>query len=243
MRIALKIEYDGKNYCGWQSQKNGDTVQRQIELALNKLTGEAAKVHGSGRTDAGVHALGQVAHFDTECRIPAEKFAYALNALLPKDISVNSSFEAAADFHARFSAKGKHYRYVIYNRQQRSALWRGRCMHVPYTLDVRAMIEAAQYFVGEHDFAALCAAGSAVKDTVRTVYSLEISEDDGFIELDVKGNGFLYNMVRIIAGTLIEIGAGKMAPQAVAAIIDGRERSSAGATAKAWGLYLVEVFY
>ncbi len=243
MRIALKIEYDGKNYCGWQCQQNGDTVQRQLELALQKLTGEGARVHGSGRTDAGVHALGQVAHFDTACGIPAEKFAYALNALLPRDISVQQSWQAAEDFHARFSAKGKHYRYIIYSAQQRPALWRGRCMHVPYTLDAEKMREAAKYFIGEHDFAALCAAGSSVKDTVRTIYSLEIAQDGGFITLDVKGNGFLYNMVRIMAGTLIEIGAGKLPEGAVAAILEGRQRAAAGATAKPYGLYLVEVFY
>lgn len=243
MRIALKIEYDGKNYCGWQCQQNGDTVQRQIELALDSLTGEGARVHGSGRTDAGVHALGQVAHFDTESSIPAEKFAYALNAQLPRDISVRQSFEAAADFHARFSAKGKHYRYVICNEPQRPALWHGRCMHVPYPLEVAAMRDAAAHFTGEHDFAALQSAGSAVKDTVRTIYSLEIAQEGGFITLDVKGNGFLYNMVRIMVGTLIEIGAGKLAPQAVADILAGGERAAAGATAKACGLYLVEVFY
>ncbi len=243
MRIALKIEYRGTNYCGWQIQPNGDTVQERLENALRELTGQQLRVHGSGRTDAGVHALGQVAHFDVDSAIPPERFAFALNQKLPSDISISQSYVVANDFHARFNAKGKHYCYGIYNSPCRSAIYKDFYMHVPKLLDVNAMREGARLLVGEHDFASFCAVNSSVQSTVRIIHSLDITQNGHIVKLDVKGNGFLYNMVRIIAGTLIDIGLHKYQYADLLTILEKRDRNAAGATAKACGLVLMEVFY
>ncbi len=243
MRIVLQIEYDGTNYCGWQVQSNGISVQQKLEEALFAALGKRTALHGSGRTDAGVHALCQVAHFDAQTNIPADKFPFVLNVLLPPDIRVRESFEAEGDFHARFSAKGKHYRYVIHNFPKKSALNRLYCMHVPVLLDLEKMQEAAKHIEGEHDFSAFCAANTDIKGTVRTVYSVEVEKQGEYIHIDVCGSGFLYNMVRIIAGTLIAVGKGKMQPEQVKRIIDSKDRNIAGATAQPQGLFLVEVYY
>lgn len=244
MRIALIIEYDGTNYCGWQIQKNGVSVQQKLEEALKKALGVKTAVVGAGRTDARVHALGQVAHFDADTDIPADKFFYVLNTLLPDDIRIKKSFEAGEGFHARFGAKGKHYRYVIRNAREKGAIDRLYTMFVPVPLDVEKMKQAATFIEGEHDFAAFCAAGSDLKGTtVRTVYSVTVARDGDYITIDVKGNGFLYNMVRIIAGTLVAAGKRKLAPEEVGAAIAAKDRTLAGATAQAQGLFLVEVYY
>ena len=241
--IKLTIEYDGTAYHGWQSQKNAVAVQDVVTEAVRRLTGENCGLTGSSRTDTGVHALGQVCNFFTECKIPADKFAFALNTMLPEDIVVHQSEEAAQDFHSRFSAKGKEYRYLIYNSTFPSALLRHKAWHVFYPLDAGKMERAAGYLTGTHDFAAFCAAGGSAETTVRTITEARVKKNGALIEFSVAGNGFLYNMVRIIAGTLAEAGFGKIDPDAVRDIIEGRDRRKAGRTAPAHGLYLVEVYY
>lgn len=242
-RIHLIVEYDGTDYAGWQRQNNAMTVQQRLEEAVKKLTGESVCVHGASRTDAGVHALGQSAHFDTDSRIPADKFSYALNTILPPDIRVSRSEEVGRDFHSRFSGKGKRYRYLFYAAPHAGALNRRTHAHVIYPLDVDKMRTEARSLTGTHDFGAFAASGSVVKDTVRTIYRAELEQNGAEIQLIVEGNGFLYNMVRIIAGTLIGVGSGKLAPGAFARAIESGNRLDLGITAPAHGLTLMEVFY
>lgn len=242
--IKLTIEYDGTNYHGWQVQKNAVTVQECVEKALCKLLGTKTAVIGCSRTDVGVHAYGQVAHFFTDSTIPGEKFSYALNNLLPEDIVIQRSEEVSGDFHSRYSAKGKRYRYLICNSAHKSAIMRNRACHVRPELDFEEMQKAALHFIGEHDFAAFQATGGQVRSTVRNIYSMNvIKKDDQLIEIEVTGNGFLYNMVRIIAGTLIYVGMGKLKESHLPGIISGLDRTKAGKTAPAQGLYLMEIFY
>ncbi len=241
--IKLTIEYDGTAYHGWQSQVNAVAVQDVVTAALQKLTGEDIIITGSSRTDTGVHALGQVCNFFTGSSIPADKFAFALNAILPEDIVIRKSEEVTEDFHARFSTIGKKYRYLFYNSVFPSALMRSRAYHVFYPLDVNAMKEAAECFKGTHDFAAFSAAGSSVKTTVRTITDCSIKRDNDIVEFTVTGNGFLYNMVRIIAGTLVDVGIGRLEPKAIPEIVAALDRKKAGRTAPPHGLYLVEIYY
>lgn len=243
--IKLIIEYDGTNYCGWQVQENGPTIQGAVEKALLAVTGENITVNGSGRTDAGVHARGQAANFMTESTIPGEKFAYALNNKLPRDIVIRESGEVPPDFHARFSAIGKKYSYRIYNSKFPSALLRNYAYHVNYCerLDIGRIEKAAEAFIGTYDFAGFMATGSIVKDTVRTIYELSVEKDRDMLCFNFKGNGFLYNMVRIITGTLLYAGIGKINPDEMKDIIASRDRKRAGLTAPASGLYLEEVYY
>ena len=243
MRIKLVIEYDGTGYFGWQRQARGPSVQQTIEDALRGLTGEKNILHAAGRTDAGVHAMGQAAHFDTESRIPPEKFSFALNGILPADIRIKDSSLADESFHARFDAKQKHYRYVMHNAPQASAILRNQSMHVPYQMDLEKMRRAAAYLIGTHDFAAFAGSPCNVKTTVRTVYSIDITQSGSLVVIDVIGNGFLYNMVRIIAGTLLYAGIGKLLPEDIPAILESKDRHRAGSTAKPQGLFLVEVRY
>ena len=242
-RIHLIVEYDGTAYAGWQRQANAMTVQEKLERAILKLTGEEICVSGASRTDAGVHALGQSAHFDTESRIPADKFSFALNTLLPPDIRVTRSEEVPLEFHARFSTRGKRYRYLFHAAPHAGALTRNTHAHVIYPLDVERMQAEAQDLVGTHDFAAFAASGSVVKDTVRTIYRAEVTSEGSEIRLIVEGSGFLYNMVRIIAGTLIGVGSGKLEPGAFRRAIASGDRLDLGITAPAHGLTLMEVFY
>lgn len=242
-RIHLIVEYDGTDYAGWQRQSNAMTVQEWLEKAVKKLTGETVCVHGASRTDAGVHALGQSAHFDTESRIPADKFSFALNTILPPDIRVSRSEEVKPEFHSRFSGRGKRYRYLFYAAPHAGALNRRTHAHVIYPLDVEKMRTEAASLVGTHDFGAFAASGSVVKDTVRTIYRADILQDGSEIKLIVEGNGFLYNMVRIIAGTLIGVGSGKLEPGAFRRAIESGSRLDLGVTAPAQGLTLMEVFY
>ncbi len=237
------VEYDGTNYAGWQRQSNALAVQQVLEEKLEKLTGERIVLHGASRTDAGVHALGQSAHFDTESRIPGEKFSYALNALLPHDIRVSLSEDAASDFHARFSSKGKRYRYLFWDAPHAGALNRNTHAHSIYPLDVQRMRAEADALIGTHDFAAFAASGSVVKDTVRTIWKAELTRDGHEVKLIVEGSGFLYNMVRIIAGTLRDVGSGKLEPGALARAIETGDRLDLGVTAPAHGLTLMKVFY
>ncbi|HEY9060273.1 MAG TPA: tRNA pseudouridine(38-40) synthase TruA [Pseudobacteroides sp.] len=241
--IKVIIEYDGTEYHGWQSQENAISVQRVVEDAFRKLTGENIKLIGASRTDTGVHAYGQTANFFTESKIPAEKFFLAVNCLLPSDISIVHSGEVSSNFHSRFSAKGKKYKYLIYNDRAPSALMRNRAFHVPVSLNLEDMKKAAQYIPGKKDFSAFKASGSSAKDSVRTVTGVELQKAENIIELTVSGDGFLYNMVRIIAGTLVDVGMGRISPDDMGDILESKDRTRAGRTAPAHGLYLVEVYY
>ena len=243
-RIKLVLEYEGTNYAGWQRQENAVTVQQAVEEALFAVTGERIAVHASGRTDSAVHALGQVAHFDTAARMDPDKFAYALNAHLPRDVRVLDSRRARDAFHARFDARGKLYRYDIHNAPHASAIHRHTRLHVHWPLDIEAMRKAARRVVGTHDFAAFrAAAGPSKRSTVRTVTRSEVLRKGALVSYEIAGNGFLYNMVRILAGTLLEVGLGRRPPDAVSEALAGRERTLAGPTAPAYGLTLVRVFY
>ena len=242
-RIRLNLEYDGTAYAGWQRQENALAVQEVLEKALHRLTKEEIRVTGASRTDAGVHALCQVCAFDTASRIPAEKFSYALNTLLPDDIRVRESLEADSDFHPRFQAHGKIYRYQIYNSPHASALLRHTHAHFMYPLDESLMDREAQAIVGTHDFAPFAASGSVVKDTVRTMYRVRVFRHEQEVTLLVYGGGFLYNMVRILAGTLMQVGCGKLPEGAIARALASGSRLDLGVTAPAHGLTLLRVFY
>jgi len=242
-RMMLTVEYDGTAYSGWQRQKNAPSVQQALEDTWYVLTKERAVFTGAGRTDAGVHAKGQVAHFDTETSIPAQKICYAMNTRLPADIRVRASQKAPEGFHATLWAKRKHYRYTIDAAVHAPAIGRQYMAHVFLPLDLEKMRRAAAAFIGEHDFAAFQAAGSQIKTTVRTVYAAEIVQQGELIFFDIIGNGFLYNMVRIAAGTLIEIGIGRLPEEAVVLALKTHCRTDAGMTAPAHGLCLMEVFY
>ena len=243
VRFYLIVEYDGTDYCGWQRQLNGPSIQQTLEEALSRLTGETVACTGSSRTDAGVHAMGLCVHFDSATRIPAEKIAFALNTMLPPDIRVRESGLAGERFHARYAACGKVYRYTFYNHRHDCAVGRQFMAHVPLKLDEMLMHEEAQALIGMHDFAAFAASGSVVKSTVRTIYKAEVERCGDVVTLTVMGDGFLYNMVRIIAGTLMEVGAGKRAPGAIAQAIETGDRLTLGQTAPAKGLMLMRVLY
>ncbi|MBR3928511.1 MAG: tRNA pseudouridine(38-40) synthase TruA [Clostridia bacterium] len=243
-RIRLIVEYDGTNYSGWQRQINAMSVQEKLENALRRLTREnELSVVGASRTDAGVHAYSQNVHFDTACRIPADKFAFALNTMLPLDIRVRKSFRVKDDFHARFQAKRKQYRYLFYNSPHASAMYRNQTAHVMYKLDEEIMNEEAKAMIGTHDFAPFAASGSEVKDTVRTIYSVSVKRTGDMLEMLVEGNGFLYNMVRILAGTLIGVGTGKIEKGAIARALESGSRLDLGITAPAQGLTLMRIDY
>lgn len=243
MNIKLIIAYDGTSYHGWQIQKNGITVQETIKKAVKKVTGEDVNVIGCGRTDAGVHALNYSCNFKTEASIPADRFKNAINTYLPDDIRCKSSEEVPEDFHASFSASGKTYIYRILNRPDADVFERNYAWHYKYDVDIQKMREAAKAFIGEHDFIGFAAAGFTVSTTVRTIYDLKVLEDNGVITIEITGNGFLYNMVRIIAGTLVMMGNGKIDYRQAAEIIASKERKRAGITAPAHGLFLKEVYY
>ena len=240
-RIKLTIAYDGTNYCGWQIQPNGMTVEEVLNRALKKLTGEDILVIGARRTDSGVHALGNVAVFDTETTIPAERIAMALNQRLPEDIVIIKSEEVPPDFHPRYCDCSKTYEYHIMNTQIPIPTQRLTNYFVSYPLDVKKMRQAASYLVGEHDFASFCNVRTDVASTVRTIYSLDILQEGEMITIRITGNGFLYNMVRIIVGTLIRVGRGFYEPERVKEILEEKDRKAAGVTAPAHGLTLVSI--
>ena len=242
-RILLTISYDGTNYSGWQKQKNAVTVQGEFDKACSTLFKTDIESIGASRTDAGVHALGQRAVIDVDTSIPAEKIPLALNPLLPDDIVVTHAEEVGADFNPRFKALKKIYEYSIYNAPFRNPLYRNYSEYVRCELDLDSMRTACEAFVGEHDFRAFCASGNSSKTTVRTIYSLDIEKDGDFIKIRVTGNGFLYNMVRIIAGTLIYVGEGRIAPDDLPEIIASGDRRKAGKTAGPSGLVLVKIMY
>ncbi|MBC9785287.1 tRNA pseudouridine(38-40) synthase TruA [Heliobacterium chlorum] len=246
-RVKFIVAYDGTNYHGFQTQEdptNLPTIQDELMRAIQVLTGEEAKITCAGRTDAGVHARGQVVDFLTTSRIPDEKFPLAMNSLLPKDVSVVKAETVAEDFHSRFGALGKHYRYSIYNHRIHSPFHHRYSYQVYPPLNVAAMQEAAGYFVGTHDFRGFCATGSPVKDFVRTIWRCTMTvTEENLLLMDVMGDGFLYNMVRIITGTLVDVGKGKIAPESIPQIIASRDRTQAGTTAPPQGLALLEVWY
>lgn len=242
-RIRMQVGYDGTEYAGWQRQENAMSVQQCVEEALASLTGEPISVIGSSRTDAGVHAEGLVCHFDTGSRIPPEKFSFALNTRLPESIRVMESGLAPDAFHARYSACAKSYRYLFYNGPHMCAIGRQYRMHVPLHMETDRMRQAAISLVGTHNFAAYMAAGSAAKSTVRTIYWADVWRQGDEVGIRVIGDGFLYNMVRIIAGTLAEIGTGKRDSSCVAEALETGDRLKLGATAEARGLVLERVFY
>ncbi len=242
-RILLTLEYDGTNYSGWQRQYNGLAVQQVLEEALSAACREKIAVTGASRTDAGVHALGQAAHFDTNCGIPPEKFPFVLNTMLPPDIRVHTGRQVPPDFHARFMTGGKRYTYRIINSRHGSALKRNTHVHVPVPLDEAAMARAAETLLGEHDFAAFQASGGTARTTVRTIRAVSLVRQGDEIILTIEGNAFLYNMVRIIAGTLMEIGLHKRGENAFQEAFRTLNRLSLGVTAPPHGLELTEVFY
>lgn len=240
--IKLTIEYDGGAFCGWQRQPDERTVQAEIEDSLRSLTGEAIDIIGSGRTDSGVHSRGQVANFKTRSSIPANRFKYALNSKLPRDISIRESVEVADSFHSRFDATSKSYRYIIYNGETRSSLYRNHTYHVAYKLDYDLMVRESKSFEGEHDFIGFMSSNSGIDSTIRTIYSIDMKRSGELIYIDIEGNGFLYNMVRIIVGTLVDIGRGRIT-ESVSDILESKKRERAGHTAAAEGLYLEWVKY
>jgi tRNA pseudouridine38-40 synthase len=242
--IRLIVEYDGTSLAGWQRQLNGPTVQQHLEEALGRLLSHEVTVAGASRTDAGVHARGQVAAFRTEKPIPLRGIRRGLNSLLPPAIAIRDAAEVADDFHPPHSATGKHYRYTIFTRAERSPRLRDRAWHHPGPLAVPAMQAAAASLIGEHDFAAFRAAGCTAATTMRRVDSIAITRSQPeLVDVDVRGNAFLRQMVRIIVGTLVEVGAGRRPPTQVAEILASKDRTQAGITAPAHGLELIEVLY
>ncbi len=241
--IKLIIEYDGKGFNGWQKQPNKLNIQGEIEKAIGEITGEKIELIASGRTDSGVHSLGQTANFKTNSQISIEKFPLAINSKLKQSIRIKSAEEVDERFHSRYSVKFKKYRYTINNSEYGSAIYRDFEYHFPVKLDVEKMKCAAKLFEGEHDFKAFKASGTSSKSSIRTIYKAEVIKNEDRIYIELTGNGFLYNMVRIIAGTLLDVGIGKINPEEITDIIENKDRKGAGKTLPAKGLVLVEVTY
>ena len=241
--IKLIIEYDGKDFNGWQKQPTKLNIQGEIERAIKDITGEDVDLIASGRTDAGVHALGQVANFKSNSNIPVEKFPIALNTKLKRSVRILSAEEVDENFHSRYNCKKKTYRYVINNSENGTAIYRNLEYNFSQKLDLKKMQEAAQYFVGEYDFKGFKASGTSSKSSVRIIYKAEVYKEDEKLIIELTGNGFLYNMVRIISGTLLEVGIGKIKPEEIEGIIKSGERERAGKTLPPQGLYLVKVEY
>ena len=241
--ILLTIEYDGKDFNGWQKQPNKLNIQGEIERAIEEITGEKVDLIASGRTDAGVHALAQMANFKTNSKLPVEKYPIALNTKLKKSIRIQKAEEVEENFHSRYHCKQKTYRYIINNSGQGSSIYRNLEYFIPNKLDVEKMQEAVKYFEGEHDFKAFKASGTSSKSSVRTIYKAKVEKQGERIIIELTGNGFLYNMVRIIAGTLVEVGLGKIEPTEIPKIIESKNREKAGKTLQPQGLYLVKVEY
>lgn len=242
-RIKLTVAYDGTDYCGWQIQPNGITVEEVLNRNLSELTGEEITVTGASRTDSGVHAQGNVAVFDSDTTIPPERIANAVNRKLPEDIVVIRSEEVPGDWHPRYQETEKTYEYHILNREMPDPVRRRDTYFVSYPLDLEAMRRAAAYLKGEHDFRSFCNVHTDVQDTVRTIYDLDIIRSGDLVTVRIRGNGFLYNMVRIIVGTLVRVGRGFYSPGQVKEILEAKERTSAGVTAPPQGLVLVKIDY
>jgi tRNA pseudouridine38-40 synthase len=243
-RLKCILEYDGTAFSGYQIQPNQRTVQAEIEEVLKKMhKGTTVRIFASGRTDAGVHAVGQSIHFDTTLKIPVNKWKIALNSLLPEEIFIQRVQRTSSTFHARYDVKSKEYRYKVSLLRDRDVFMRNYHYHYPYQLDYIAIKEAIKYLVGTHDFTSFCSAKTEVEDRLRTIYEIEFFEVDDLLTFRFVGNGFLYNMVRIMVGTLLEIGQGMKRPEEIVSIIEQRDRSKAGKTAPGNGLYLWKVNY
>ena len=242
-RVKLTVAYDGTNYCGWQIQPNGITIEQVLNETLSSLLGEEITVTGASRTDAGVHALGNIAVFDTEARMPADKYAFALNTRLPEDIRIQMSEEVAPDFHPRFCRTIKTYEYRILNRMFPDPTRRFNSVHIYGNLDIESMQRAASYLEGTHDFKSFATENPQVTDTVRTIYKTKLWKEEDMIRFQITGNGFLYNMVRIIVGTLLEVGKGAIPAEEIPAILEAKDRTKAGPTARAKGLTLLNIRY
>ena len=242
-RFKLVVAYDGTHYCGWQSQPNGVTVEGVLNQKLSELLKEDIQVIGASRTDSGVHALGNVAVFDSETTIPGEKLSYALNQRLPKDIVVQHSCQVADDFHPRHCDSRKTYEYQIYNAQFENPLYSRYSHFVFIPLRIEVMQKAAEIIKGEHDFKSFCSSRGQQLTTVRTVYDLDVTKEGSMVKIRVSGNGFLYNMVRIIVGTLIKVGLGVYPPEYVQEILDAKDRTKAGPKVPAKGLKLIGIEY
>lgn len=242
-RIRLKVAYDGTNYHGWQLQPNGITIESELNRCLSQILGEDIRVTGASRTDSGVHALGNVAVFDTCARMPADKVAYALNQRLPEDIRIQKSEQVPSHWHPRRCVSRKTYEYKIYRAEFPLPQRRLYSLFTYHELDVQRMREAAACLEGEHDFKSFCQVNTQVESTVRTIYSITIWEEGQELTIRVCGSGFLYNMVRIITGTLLEVGRGRLSAKDIPTILDQKDRSSAGPTAPAHGLTLISIEY
>ena len=241
--IRLLIEYDGTNYAGWQWQKNAITIQETLSKAIEQVIQEKVAIYGAGRTDAGVHALGQVANFNTTSIIPSERLIRAINFYLPRDITIKDAADVPESFHAQYCAVSKVYQYTLSNDWVRTSLNRDFCYVCGFQLDMDKMTNAAQYLIGTHDFTSFTTRALQEKNRIRTVKRMEIKKEGKYIYFTVEADGFLYNMVRSIVGTLIEVGRGKIAVENVKDILDARNRNLAGPTAPAKGLCLMEVKY
>ncbi len=242
-RVLLEVAYDGTNYHGWQLQPGADTIESVLNERLTELLGEPIQVIGASRTDSGVHALGNVAVFDTNHRMPAEKVSFALNQRLPEDIRIQRSREVPADWHPRRNRCEKIYEYRILNRSVELPIGRQYAVFCHYPLDLEQMRLAAGYLIGRHDFKSFCNVHTQAEDTVREIYDIQIRQMEELITIRVRGGGFLYNMVRIIAGTLMSVGMGQRKPEEMASILEARERAAAGPTAPAKGLILIGMRY
>lgn len=241
--IKLTIEYDGKDFNGWQKQPNKLNIQGEIEKAIENITKEQIELYASGRTDAGVHSLGQVANFKTESKIPIEKMAIAINSQVKNSIRIIKAEEVDENFHSRYNCKRKTYKYVINNSNYGSAVYRNFEYHMPIKLDYDKMEKAIKFFEGEHDFSGFKSSGTSSKSSIRIIYKAKLEKDGDRIIIELTGNGFLYNMVRIISGTLVDVGLGKIEPDEIENIIKMKDRSKAGKTLPPQGLFLVKVEY
>lgn len=242
-RIKLTVAYDGTKYSGWQIQKNAITIEEVLNKTLSKFFRENITVIGASRTDSGVHALGNVAVFDANVTMPSDKISYAINNLLPDDIRIQKSEEVAADFHPRYCNTRKTYEYKIYSSQFPNPMARLYSLFVYYALDEEKMQQAADYLVGEHDFKSFCTPKEDVENTVRTIYYIKVIREGNFVKIRINGNGFLYNMVRIIVGSLLKVGMGMIRPEQVKEILEAKDRTKAGHKAAACGLTLLEIQY
>lgn len=241
--IKLTIEYDGREYNGWQKQPTHLNIQGEIERAIQNVTGKEVELIGSGRTDAGVHAFGQVANFKIDSEFPIEKMPIAFNSQLKKSIRIKKAEEVSEEFHSRYDCHRKTYAYIIENSDQGSAIYRNLTYHVPQILDVENMKKAASYLVGKHDFSSFKSSGTSSKSSIRTIYEAQVIKEQERVVIQLTGNGFLYNMVRIISGTLVEVGLGNIKPEQMKEIIESKDRQQAGKTLPAHALYLMDVDY
>ncbi len=241
--LKLTLRYDGSSFHGWQFQPNCITVEEELKKACFQILREDVKIQSCSRTDAGVHANMFCCNFKTNCERENRKIILGLNAVLPESIAVYGAEDMDEDFHARYSCKGKEYIYKIWNERQRNPFYNNYALHFPRKLDEKLLNECAKSYIGEHDFAAFCSSGSSVLSTVRTVYDCSVERQDELVIFKVRGNGFLYNMVRIMLGTLLDVNDGKIDPSSLPSIIESKKRERAGITAEAKGLYLNKVFY